>query len=604
MPSLPSWFRRSISALALMGICTPIWALDSVEFTVNGGTKTLKSELRAVSLLAGLKGGADTPQDILSKAKAEYGALLNAAYAQGFYGPVIHVLLDGHEAASIAPLDVPAQIARIAVTVDAGGAFAFSKTKIAPLPDYAIKTDGFAVGALAASGVIVQAAADGVASWRERGFALAHVAQQSLIADHGPRTVAADITVETGPKLRFGDLSVLGAQSMRPERVQAIAGLPKGQIFSPRELERVNTRLRRTGAFRSVTLSEADRITAPDMLGITANLIEEKVRRIRFSADIATQDGISLGTSWTHRNLLGGAERLTLSGEIVNIGLDTGGLDYNLGATFDRPATFSPDTTLSLGTNFTREKQDASRSTAWNTTGGLIHYFSDTLTGNAGIASHISRVIDPSGATIFRTLSFPLGLSWDTRDIKKNAAQGVFITAGAKPFLGFGVTDNGTRLVLDARGYKAFGADDAVVIAARIQAGAIMGASLAGTPRDDLFLSGGPATVRGQPYKSLGVSVLTDSSGTAFQTGGTRYLGGTLEGRFKVGRNLGLVGFVDMGQIATAGYSSNAANWHAGAGVGLRYLTAIGPIRLDLAGPVGGNTGQGLQLYVGIGQAF
>ena len=41
-----------------------------------------------------------------------------------------------------------------------------------------------------------------------------------------------------------------------------------------------------------------------------------------------------------------------------------------------------------------------------------------------------------------------------------------------------------------------------------------------------------------------------------------------------------------------------------GAGLGLRYATAIGPIRLDLAVPVGGSTGDGLQIYLGLGQAF
>ena len=43
---------------------------------------------------------------------------------------------------------------------------------------------------------------------------------------------------------------------------------------------------------------------------------------------------------------------------------------------------------------------------------------------------------------------------------------------------------------------------------------------------------------------------------------------------------------------------------HSGAGLGLRYDTPVGPIRLDVATPVGGNTGDGVQVYVGLGQAF
>ncbi|NBV60966.1 MAG: hypothetical protein EBR73_07800, partial [Rhodobacteraceae bacterium] len=58
-------------------------------------------------------------------------------------------------------------------------------------------------------------------------------------------------------------------------------------------------------------------------------------------------------------------------------------------------------------------------------------------------------------------------------------------------------------------------------------------------------------------------------------------------------------GFVGAGEWGAGG-----GQWHAGAGLGLRYDTSLGPIRLDLAGPVRGTTGDGLQFYIGIGQAF
>ena len=54
----------------------------------------------------------------------------------------------------------------------------------------------------------------------------------------------------------------------------------------------------------------------------------------------------------------------------------------------------------------------------------------------------------------------------------------------------------------------------------------------------------------------------------------------------------------------TEGAFEGESGWHSGAGVGVRYLTPIGPIRLDVAGPTGGETGEGLQVYLGLGQAF
>lgn len=591
------------SIFALVFVASPVWAAVKVQFDVAGADGALASDLRAASLLTGL-GDSDTAQDILAKAKADYGVLLDALYAQGHYGPVIHILLDGTEAATIAPLDVPDTITSVQVTVDVGPAFTLSKADIAPTTAGTKIPEGFATGKLARSTVILDTATAVVDQWRNQGFAKAAVVDQALIADHKTAQLSAEIMVAQGPKLHFGQLILKGTESMKADRTLAIAGLPTGDVFSPKELDRAATRLRRTGAFRSVSLVEGDQVTPPDQLDITANLVEEKQRRYRLAGDIASQDGLGLSGELMHRNLFGGAERLTLSAEATHLGVDTGGLDYNLAAKFDRPATFTPDTTLSIGISFARQQENQQDDTALNLRGGLIHYFSNTLTGKASLAYHISRVIDPSGTTEFRTLSLPFGATWDTRAVKKDATDGVAISAEVKPFYGLGYTDSGVRMIWDARGYKTALKNDALVFAARVQAGTIFGSSLAGTPREDLFFSGGPATVRGQPYKSLGVYQLTNGSGTPFLTGGTHFLAGSLETRLKVGRNLGLVGFIDMGHVDADAKFSLAGNWQSGAGVGLRYLTTIGPIRLDVAAPINGTTGNGLQLYVGLGQAF
>jgi translocation and assembly module TamA len=596
-------FKLYVAIAAILFAGAPAWAAEKAIFEFKGAEALLKNDLRAVSLLAAL-GRNDTAQDILSKAKADYGILLDTLYAQGHYGPTVNIYLDGIEAAEIAALNVPNQISEVRIKIDVGPAFVLSRAKIAPVASFTDMPPGFAVGEVAKSTVILDTATAVVSRWRDIGHAKAKIEDQSLIANHADNTLSADMRVASGPLLRFGPMTITGTQSMKPSRVQAIAGLPVGAQFSPKELDRVATRLRRTGAFRSVSLVEADQISPPDILGITANLVEEKVRRYQLSGEIASQDGLSLSGQWAHRNLLGGAERLTLSGAISKLGVDTGGQDYEISANFDRPATFTPDTTLNLGITFSRQKENQQRETALNTSAGLTHYFSNTLTGTATAAYHISRVIDPSGTTEFSTLSLPLGAAWDTRAVKKDATDGVAITAEVKPFYGLGFTDNGVRMIWDARGYKSANKSESVVFAARVQVGSIFGSSLAGTPRDDLFFSGGPATVRGQPYRSLGVFELADNNGDAFKTGGTHFLAGSIESRVKIGRDWGLVGFLDVGHIdANAQFSLND-NWHSGAGIGLRYLTTIGPIRFDVAAPVAGTTGNGLQLYVGLGQSF
>ena len=134
----------------------------------------------------------------------------------------------------------------------------------------------------------------------------------------------------------------------------------------------------------------------------------------------------------------------------------------------------------------------------------------------------------------------------------------------------------------------------------RAQIGGVFGPSLAATPRDYLFYSGGGGTVRGQPYESLGVDVL---EGGTLRTGGTRFLGVSGELRAGITDAIGIVAFYDAGFISADAYFSGG-EWQSGAGLGLRYNTPIGPIRLDVAAPVSGSTGDGAQIYLGIGQAF
>ncbi|WP_054006784.1 autotransporter assembly complex protein TamA [Cypionkella psychrotolerans] len=580
-------------------------ALDRLEFTVPDAPKALEEELRAASiLLASEKAGNTLAQDIFTDARAEYASLLNALYARGYYSAVIHVYVDGVEAASIAPLDAPGAISAIKVVVEPGPEFAFSQARIAPLAKRTELPEGFAVGKTAESGVILEAVTAGVNGWRDRSYAKAEVASQKLTADHASAKLAADVVLDPGPALRFGRLTIKGADRMRLARVRAIAGLPEGEAFSPAEVDRAAARLRRTGVFKSVTLTEDDFITSPDLLGITATLVEEKKRRYTFGAEISSNDGLTLNAAWLHRNLFGGGERLKISGDVTNIGSAVGGADYMLGVSLERPATFSPDTTAGVAFSYGRMNEADYDADLFSATVTLSQVVTEQLSGKAGLSYDYARITDPIGESTYRAVSLPISVIWDRRDSKTDATRNFYVTGEVKPFLGFGDTDSGVRATFDLRGYRALGEAKRLVLAGRVQAGAVFGANLAGTPRDYLFYSGGGGTVRGQPYQSLGVNVLSDGLGGTFQTGGKTFIGGSFEARMKVTDSIGVVGFVDIGRIDASEFFSDSGDWHAGAGVGVRYATPVGPIRLDVAGPVGGNTGDGVQIYVGLGQAF
>lgn len=599
---LLKWLAAPVAGLVLTA--SPVFALDKLDFVFPGAADALGEAIRAASLMQSMQSQGQTdPQDLLAAARADYGRILAALYAKGYYSAVIRITVDGREAASIPPLDLPRAISTIVVRVDPGPPFRFDTARVAPLAPKTILPDGFRIGLPAESGLVSEALDASILGWREVGHAKVAVLGERVVADHATALLDVDLQLQPGPRLRFGPLVVEGEDRMRERRIRKIAGLPEGEVFSETELREAEERLRRTGIFGSVTLTEEDAITAPDLLGITATVVEQKPRRYSFGAEIASLDGMSLTGSWLHRNLLGGGERLKVEGSVTNIGSGESGVDYTLGISLDRPATLTRDTTAGLLLEFSHlDETDYSADTVEFGV-NFSHVFSKTLTGRAGLGYSYQDGSDPGGNFTYRNLFLPVGLTWDRRDNVRDTTRGFYLDATVMPFAGFDTTGSGVRATFDGRAYRSLGAPGKLVVAIRAQGGAVYGSDLLQTPRDLLFFSGGGGTVRGQPYRSLGIPVVK-GMGPEFEIGGKFFLAGSLEVRAKVTKRIGIVGFVDAGGIGLGGFADGFVESHAGAGLGLRYETGLGPIRLDVAAPVSGSTGDGVQIYIGLGQAF
>lgn len=576
---------------------TPLAALDRIEFQAPGADEELTRDLRAASLLISAQTeGTTDPQELLASALADYGRLVGALYAEGRFGGIINILIDGREAAGIPPLNPPDSIGVITVTVQPGPQYRFSQTDVRPQAPRTELPDGFVVGQPARTPVIrdgVEAVVDG---WRAQGRAKAEVASQRVTAQHPSEQVAVDVGIAPGPVVRFGELRLEGGETVSPRRLRKIAGLPTGAVFDPDEVEQATRRLRRTGVFAAVALSEAETLGPGNTLDITATLDEEQPRRVGFGAEISSVDGLSLSGFWMHRNLLGGAERLRLEGDIGSIGFGTGGTDYRFSARYSRPATPDADTDAFLLAEVERLEEPEFTSDTGRFGLGFTRYQTERLTYELGLAYVFSDETDATGSNRYHLLTLPLGARYESRDTALDATEGVFADVDLMPFAGFKDTDSGARLAFDARTYVGFGEDNRFVLAGRVQGGSILGADLDGVPNDYRFYSGGGGSVRGQEYQSLGVEL--DGN----KTGGRSFLGLSGEVRARVRDNIGVVAFADFGHVGEDSFGGNGDS-HGGAGLGLRYLTPIGPIRLDVAAPIGG-TSDGAQVYIGIGQAF
>lgn len=574
-------------------------AAQEVRLVAPGASDDLQDRLRASALLFRDldEGTTRTGADVVAAARADYARLIGVLYEDGFFAPVIAIRLDGRDAAGISPFDPPGSVQTVEIEVETGAPFRLGEARIGPLAPDTDLPEGFRSGAPATTPLLRDTTAAALTAWRAQGNAFADVGEQSIRADNRSAILDVAIRVDPGPVISFGQLLPEGQERMRTSRILEIAGLPMGEVYSPEVLARAEERLRDTGVFSAVALQLRDP-QGGDIADVAAVLDEAPLRRLGFGAELSSDEGIQLSAYWLHRNLFGGAERLRFDAVISGISSDTDGIDAELTARFERPATFTPDTDLGVELGISALQEPLYRLDSVTLEAGLTHRLTDRITLRGGVGLERARFSSPLGTSTVTRLTLPLGATYDGRDDPLDARAGLYGDVTLTPFLTPG-DGGGARLTFDGRAYRAFG-EGATRLAGRLQLGALTGGTVADIPPDEFFYSGGSGTVRGQPYQTLGAL----QGGIA--SGGRSFAGLSGEIRHDIGEtNFGVVGFADIGAISADSWGDGDSDWHAGAGLGLRYATPFGPIRLDLATPVTGtNAGREAYLYIGIGQAF
>lgn len=596
-------FINAASGLALLLASIPADA-QQVSLGANTDDPDLISSMKAASLSVALEQDNEAaPQDFVAAARADYRRILTALYEAGYFGGTISILVDGIEAAAIAPLDAPARIGRVQIAVETGPQFTFGRAEVAPVTSATQLPDSFTRGAPAGTGPIKDAVRIAVDDWRAQGHAKAKPSGQQITARHPAGELDASVTIAPGPRLSFGTVTIAGNDAVRTDRIAQIAGVPKGEVYSPDELERAARRLRRTGTFDSIAITEAENIGPDQTLPVTITVAERKPRRIGFGIELSSIEGLGVSSYWMHRNLLGGAEQFRVEGEVSGIGGTTGGTDYALRTSFDRPAIYGPDTNFYLRSEILRLDEPDYLIDKASIEAGATRLIEDDLTVDFGLGLLTAREVTPAFTREYTLFTLPVEATLDRRNDKTNASDGYFINAQVMPFVSLDGNTLGGRTYADIRGYRSFGTDDQITVAGRLQLGSVFGADIDQAPADFLFHSGGGGTVRGQAYQSLSFEQTYGTN--TYRTGGLAFAGAQLEARYAVTDTIGAVGFYDIGLISDAADFSGVTEWHAGLGIGVRYNTGIGPIRLDVGTPANGNDAFGTaQVYIGIGQSF
>lgn len=546
---------------------------------------------------------------LLTRAQADYKRILAALYNDARYAGGISIKLNGREVSGIPAGTEIADDSTFVISVDAEPRFDFGTARIenqAPPPEsFFDRVDqpadqGFVSGQPAFAGTVKQAGRLAVDAWRQQGYAKADVVQQRITAAHQTSTLDAILTVDPGARAVYGPVTVMGTERMYAPFVARQTGLVAGQEYDPDDIERADKRLQRLGVFRSSVLKEADQIGPDGTLPFSLTVQERKLHRIGIGATVSTLDGAGVEGFWLHRNLFGRAERLRLDAKMSGINsTDFTNFDYYLGSTLTLPGRFTPDTDLTLKTFAEREVLDLYTKNRVAASAYADHFYNDQITFRAGAFVSYGEYDDVFGVRRFGVVGAEAGATYDSRDKKLDATRGIFATVDAKPFYEWEYGNAIGKLEAELRTYYGFGKNDRTVLAGRINVGSIFGAPISEIPPDELFLAGGGASVRGYPYRGIGVPAPGGLSG------GRSLIEASAEVRQKVTDTIGIVGFVDAGYVGADPIPHFSERLRVGAGIGLRYDTGLGPIRLDVAVPLNPFPGDPRYgIYAGIGQAF
>ncbi len=408
-------------------------------------------------------------------------------------------------------------------------------------------------------------------------------------------TNAAEIQfmVREGKPATFGEITFTGQEDVRESYLKKLLTLKQGDCFRHDQIETMRDSILATGLFSRVEVILPETGSKGGAIPVTFALKERAQRTIKGGLSYYTDDGAGAIAGWEHRNFLG-------AGEKVNIDLNLSLLEQSLTAKFNKPFFMRKDQSLILKAGINRKDTDAFEEIAIDTGFQFSRKLNKRLTANLGADYKITKIKENNEETrTFGLLSPNTSFKYDSRDNTLDPQKGWLLTGSAKAFIdSFGESSPFTKSEFGAQTYLK--AHNRVILAARTKLGSIAGTQTDDIPATERFFAGGGGSVRGFAHQEIGPK---EPDGDP--AGGRSLFEGSVETRLKFTDTLGMVAFVDAGHVGDKVFPT-FDRLSVGAGLGARYYTDFGPLRVDVAVPVAGkdDADAAFQVYISIGQAF
>jgi translocation and assembly module TamA len=434
------------------------------------------------------------------------------------------------------------------------------------------------------------------------GYPFAKIGEPEIVVDHDTRQATLVMKVETGGKQAFADIVVKGDRPpFDADHVARIARFKRGEPYDADRMQDLRRAIVATGLVSSVALEPVPGAT-PGTVDLAVTMEPAPMRTIAGDIGYGTGEGFRAEASWTHRNLIRPEGAVTFRGV-------AGTREQSLSATLRQGNFRTRDQVLNARLAVSNETLSAYQARAIQLSGSIERQtniiWQKKWTWSAGFELTATEERDIR-LRIFRRRTFLIGalpatLNYDGSNDLLDPTSGFRIGARLSPEIS---QDQGivgyARVQLDASGYLPV--NDKVTVAGRVRLGSIPGTALTRIAPSRRFYSGGGGSVRGFGYQAIGPR---DTLGDP--TGGRSVAEFALEARVRLGLFGGafsVVPFLDGGNVYGATLPK-FSGLRFGAGLGVRYHTSFGPIRVDLGTPINPRAGDPrITVAVSLGQAF
>lgn len=575
--------------------------VDGLDEADTISAAALKSEFNALSALRDGDGKAANEAQLSARLEEDSKLVQRILQAEGWYDAAVQTRVDRNSAA-------PAEPATAVLTVSPGTRYTIATIKVEADPtvpaDLIATNLPLKIGEPIVAERIQGAEANVALALPQNGYPFATVGQRDVLLDQDTKLGDYTLPVTVGPRGRFGGFRTEGDLAFGVPHVATLARFKRGELYDSRDVDDLRQALVATGLFSTVAVApERSGQVNPDGTEDITLLVTQDAgppRTLAASAGYGTGQGLRVEGSWTHRNLFPPEGALITS-------IVAGTQEQGASAIFRRSNAGRRDRTFQAGLEARRSRFDAF----------------DALTGRL-----FARLSYDSTPIWRKTITWGLGaeivgtVEKDSLIAREGRADRKFLIGALIGQLGFDRTDSlldptrgfraqilvqpegalsdgfrpYLRSQLDGSGYYPFG--DNLVVAGRARIGTTLGIDRFDLAPSRRFYAGGGGSVRGFGYQQLGPKDLDNNP-----LGGLSLVEAAGEVRYRFG-DYGVAGFVDVGQV----YDRRVPTFkdlRAGVGIGARYYTSFGPLRVDVATPLGRRPGESrFNVYISIGQAF